>query len=248
MRSVTKIVAAGLLAAGHAMAAEASQADDVRTLNFNVFLDEREIGYQRFTVKPTSDGTRIETQARFEVKVLRITAFTYDHRNTELWRDGCLQMIEARTDSNGKKQSVSGRDRGSGFVIETPAGERRLSDCVASFAYWDRSVLLDRQRLLNSQTGDYMPVRIDALGRGSIRVAGRDLSVDRYAIRGEGVDIAIAYAADSGEWVSLASKLDSGRTLRYLRNPGELSASSVASATGRPSVDQPSRYTAGAAT
>lgn len=224
MQSVPKIAAAVLLVAGLPMAAAASQADDARSLNFNVFLDEREIGYQRFTMTPTPDGTRIDTQARFEVKFLRITAFSYDHRNTELWRDGCLQMIEARTDSNGRKQSVSGRVRGSAFVVATPAGERRLSDCVASFAYWDRDVLLERQRLLNSQTGDYMPVRIDALGRGSIRVSGREMPVDRYAIRGEGVDISIAYAVDSGEWMSLASRLESGRVLRYQRNLGELAA------------------------
>jgi hypothetical protein len=57
-----------------------------------------------------------------------------------------------------------------------------------------------------------------------VLIAEREVAVERYAIRGQGIDIAIAYAVDSGEWVSLDSKLDSGRTLRYRRSPLELGA------------------------
>jgi hypothetical protein len=198
--------------------------DGVRNLTFDVFLDDRAIGYQRFALTPSADGTRIETQAEFQVKLLRITAFAYDHRNTELWRGGCLRAIDSRTDSNGKQYTVSGRSRDAGFFVATNEGERRLDDCVASFAYWDKELLLDRQRLLNSQTGEYLPVRIDALGPARVRIGARDVAVERYALRGQGLDITLAYAASGGDWVALDSKLDGGRTLRYRRSPGELSA------------------------
>lgn len=220
----TMLVVAASLAISAPIPTLASANDGVRKLNFDVFLDDREIGFQRFTVTPTSEGKRIETQAKFEVKILRITAFAYDHRNTEVWRDGCLKTIDARTNSNGTKQSVSGQDLGSKFVVTSSLGESRLGECVASFAYWDRNVLLQRQRLLNSQTGEYTPVRIDSLGQGSVRLADREVAVERYAIRGKDMDIAITYAVDNGEWVSLDSKLDSGRTLRYRRSSAELGA------------------------
>ena len=225
MNSMLKILAIAVpLTASLGLPVHASVTEEVRNLNFNVFLDDRDIGFQRFTVTPTAEGTRIDTEARFEVKFLRITAFAYDHRNTELWRDGCLQAITARTDSNGKQQVVNGRDRGSAFVVATAEGEQRLGDCVASFAYWDRNLLLQRQRLLNSQTGEYTPVRIDRLGQGQVRIAEREVTVQRYAIRGQGIDISLAYTVDGGEWVSLDSKLESGRTLRYRRSPVELTA------------------------
>lgn len=225
MNSMLKILAVSVpLTVSLGLPVHASVTEEVRNLNFNVFLDDREIGFQRFTVTPTTEGTRIDTEARFEVKFLRITAFAYDHRNTELWRDGCLQAIAARTDSNGKQQVVNGQDVGSAFVVATAEGEQRLGDCVASFAYWDRNLLIQRQRLLNSQTGEYTPVRIDRIGQGQLRIAERDVTVQRYAIRGQGIDISLAYTVDSGEWVSLDSKLESGRTLRYRRNPAELRA------------------------
>ena len=195
-----------------------------RELNFDVFLDDRAIGYQRFVLASTGEGLRIETRAEFAVKLLRITAFEYDHRNTELWRDGCLQAIEARTDSNGKQYAVSGKARGAAFVVATNDGERRLGGCVASFAYWDSKLLTQRRELLNSQTGEYVPVQIDSLGRDRIRIGGREVPVERYSIKGKALDITLAYDAGSGEWVALDSRLEGGRTLRYRRDPADLAA------------------------
>lgn len=200
----------------------ASGADGARKLSFDVFLDDRAIGYQRFSLTPAGSGTRIETQARFEVKLLRITAFAYDHSNTEVWRGGCLRSIDARTDSNGKKSSVNGRAQGDAFVVATKDGERTLSECVATFAYWDKRILLRSQALLNSQTGEYVPVRVTPLGAGTSRIGARDIPVKRYALKGKGIDITLAYASGSDEWVALDSKMEGGRTLRYRRNAAEL--------------------------
>jgi len=205
----------------------AAAGDSARKLTFDVFLDDRAIGYQRFVLASTGEGLRIETRAEFEVKLLRITAFEYDHRNTELWRDGCLKAIDARTDSNGKQFAVSGRAQGDTFVVGTNGGERRIGGCVASFAYWNSKLLTQRRELLNSQTGEYVPVRIDSLGRDRIRIGEREVPVERYSLKGKEIGITLAYEAGSGEWVALDSRLDGGRTLRYRRNPAELTEASV---------------------
>lgn len=228
MRSSLPLLAlAASLACVPAVPTLAATGDAARKLNFDVFLDDRAIGYQRFTLAPVDEGVQIETRAEFEVKLLLITAFEYEHRNTELWRGGCLQAIDARTDSNGTQYAVSGKARGDAFVVATNEGERRLADCVATFAYWDKELLLKRRELLNSQTGEYVPVQIAPLGADRIRVGDRELPVERYSIKGRDLDITLAYHADNGEWVALDSRLDGGRTLRYRRNPAELSGATV---------------------
>jgi hypothetical protein len=236
--SIASFAAALSLAVGSLAPLHANTAtgEGVRKLNFDVFLDDRAIGYHRFELAPSGAGTRMVTQADFAVRVLRITAFEYEHRNTEFWQDGCLQSIDARTDSNGKKSTVNGRDRGSAFVLATAQGERPLGDCVATFAYWDKDLLLQSRQLLNSQTGEYLPVRIAPLGTDRIRIGQRDITVKRYALKGQGIDITLAYAAEGDDWVALDSKLEGGRTLRYRRNAAEL---------GSPPVGQTAR--AGAA-
>jgi hypothetical protein len=211
------LIAASLLASLSLATADASP-EGSRRLSFDVFLDERPIGFQHFNLQPTEDGVRVSTEAEFEVKVLRITAFEYDHRNEELWRGRCLQAIESTTNSNGTPYRVSGRTGEAGFVLSGVGQQgRRLGDCVGSFAYWDRSQLAGRERLLNSQTGEYVPVEIRPLGTGSLTLGGREVRVERFALIGRDIDITLAYESVSGEWLTLDSRLDGGRMLRYRR-------------------------------
>jgi hypothetical protein len=203
--------------------AGATQADRpvTRQWNFNVYLDDRAIGYHRFQLSDSADGMRLETRAEFEVKMFLLTVYAYEHHNTELWRDGCLQGIEARTDSNGEHYRVSGVARDGGLLVSTAVREHRLDDCVATFAYWDRR-LLERDRLLNAQTGEYQPIKLAPLGPGSLVLGEQTIAVQRYALTAHKMDIELAYAADSGEWVALDSRLEKGQLLRYRRDAGDL--------------------------
>jgi hypothetical protein len=210
-----------LLAALIAPAAFAA-GDAARPISFEVFLDDRPIGYQRFELHGGESVERVESRAQFAVKLLGITAFAYDHRNVEDWRGGCLQAIESSTDSNGTRHAVAGRVADGVFVVDAGSGTRRLGDCVGSFAYWDKRKLLGRRQLLNPQTGEYQPVQLLALGEGTLRLGGREWPVERYALRGEGLDITLAYARGGEEWMALDSKVAGGRTLQYRRAAAEL--------------------------
>ena len=195
-----------------------------RRLSFDVFLDERPIGYQHFALVPTRNGLRVEIQAAFEVRVLRFIAFEYAHDNVEQWRGGCLHSIQARTNSNGKPYRVTGRAVSEGFLVSSNSGKQRLMECVGTFSYWDKSQLLRRAKLLNSQTGEYVSVVVRRLGGGNLKLGKRDVPVERYALIGKDLDITLAYAVGSGEWVALDSLLSSGRTLRLRRSVSELLA------------------------
>ena len=211
-----------LLAALLAPAMAQAASDVARPLSFDVFLDDRPIGYQRFELRGGDSVERVESRATFAVKLLGITAFAYDHTNVEDWRDGCLQAIESRTDSNGTRYAVAGRVAGGSFVLEGNRGTERLGECVGSFAYWDKRKLLGRRQLLNPQTGEFQPVEVRALGEGTLSLDGREWPVERYALRGEGLDITLAYARGGEEWMALDSKVAGGRTLQYRRVAAEL--------------------------
>ena len=198
-----------------------------RELNFDVFLDDRPIGYQRFALQSNGDDLRVEIRAAFEFTLLRLKTVTYDHRNVEQWRDGCLQSIEPKTQQNGKPDHVSGRAEPDGFAVSSRRGSQRLDACVGTFAYWDKREILKRRKLLNSQTGEYVDVATRSLGRGTLALGPREIPVERYRIEGDGLEITLAYAVGSDEWVALESPLFAGWTLRYRRSADSLPAGSA---------------------
>lgn len=226
-------------AAEEARAAETKQPVDpaiaaAHTLHFDVFLDDRPIGYQRFELTPAADGFTLQTRARFELTLLRIQALDYDHQNRERWRSGCLESIESRTRQNGKDYRVTGRAAADGFLVEGQEGHQRLAACVGTFSYWDKRRLLSQSKLLNAQTGEYLAVETTPLGPGSVRLGEREVPVDRYRLEGEDLDITVAYTRDRSEWVALDSPLFAGRALRYRRRAADLDTIAPAAETQRP--------------
>lgn len=224
----TRVVAtalAGWLAVAHAAGTPGSahaEESPTRRLRFEVFLDERPIGEQVFELAGAADDLSVDTRARFELTLLGIKALDYVHRNRERWRAGCLDSIESETTQNGKPYRVRGRSGEDGFAVEGEKGRALLDGCIGTFSYWDKRALLARRRLLNSQTGEHLPVEIRAVGGDRLRIGARDVEVDRYEIRGKDLEIDLAYAREGGEWVALDSPLFMGRTLRYRRDARDL--------------------------
>ncbi len=203
-----------LLASVLVLVPAAVAASQAREWNFTVYLDEREIGEHRFRVFETDGLQQVRSEARFDVRILFFDAYRYRHRSDEAWRGDCLVSIEARTDDNGDTQQVSGEARETHFQVRTDAGQAQLPACVMSFAYWDPD-FLQAPRLLNAQTGEYLPVQVQALGADEVQARGARVPARRYAVvAGEDFRIDLWYS-QAGEWLALESTTGSGRTLRY---------------------------------
>lgn len=187
-----------------------------QTWRFKVSLDEREIGFHNFVVSRQGTQRTVDISADFDVKILFINAYSYDHANSEIWKDGCLQQIRSETDDNGKTLKVTGQSLSEGFTIVTQAGEPRTVDspCVRSFAYWDPE-FLGSNRLLNAQTGEIIDVDIESRGEETLLIDGDPVAAVRYVIEMDGGPITLWYTRDSSRWLALQAVTDGGRTLRY---------------------------------
>lgn len=199
-------------------------ADEASQLRFRVLLDDREIGEHRFIISPNADGTRVDSNASFDVRILGIPVYRYRHENTENWgEDGCLRGISSRTTANGDRYQVDGRREDDTFRVHT--GSERLefnNDCIMSFAYWDRT-FLQASRLLNAQTGEYLDVRIEPLETSDWSRNGASVSAEGFRITAEGTDatdatdIRVWYASEDGRWLGLESRVANDRLLAYVR-------------------------------
>jgi hypothetical protein len=206
---------AALLVCCGAVVHASMQSGPDREWRFKVSVDGRPIGEQSFVITEDAGKSQIAIRARFEVRVLFVPVYRYEHDNREEWQDGCLVRIDALTRDNGEKLFVRGEQGPETFVVEGPNGHQRLPPCVSTFAYWDRSFLA-AERLLNSQTGEYTPVNVGPPRQETLKVGDRDLASERYTLEGPDFSIRLWYSPE-GEWLALESTTKEGRKLRYER-------------------------------
>jgi hypothetical protein len=185
-----------------------------QTYDFKVFLGKDEIGRQRFDVSTEGERTQVRVAARFTVKFLYITVYTYRHTNVETWEGTCLREIRAETDDNGESFFVTGIFRNGQLEVQTQAGNWIGEGCIKTFAYWN-SEWITGERLLNSQTGEHQPASILAAGEETIPVQGVPTRTTHRRIVTDKFTIDLWYTLN-GRWVALHSTTKKGDTLRYV--------------------------------
>lgn len=193
--------------------AVATSSANTKTWDFSVLLDGDEIGYHRFELFEDGGERRITSEAKFDVRFLFVNAFRYRHSNTEVWSDGCLRKIDARTQTNGKKMAVSGFQVRDEFVVDDGSAQNVFNDCVMTFAYWDPG-FLEQAKLLNSQSGEYLDVEVEPLGREPITVRGEEVDATAYRLKAEKLEVTLWYSTED-EWLALESVAKGGRIIRY---------------------------------
>ena len=208
--ALTAVLTAAAFWSPAALAAEPTATE----YRFAVYYGDRRIGEHRYEIVQDGDATRVRSRADFQVKLLFINAYRYEHQANELWRGGCLTGLRSVTDDNGRRYEVDARPRETGLVLTRHAPERAQvtldADCPASFAYWDRE-RLGRDRLINSQNGEAVAARLEA--RGTDTVDGVDAR--RYRLETDGLaPIDLWYDASDDTWLRLETTRE-GATLRY---------------------------------
>ncbi len=190
-----------------------AQTSTQKTYDFKVFLDDDEIGVQRFVVSAEGTRTQIEVEAQFDVKYFFITFYSYRHTNSETWEGECLKKIRAKTNDNGESFFVEGTSKGGQLRLQTHNGEKNLEGCVKTFAYWNPT-WFQSNRLLNSQTGELQPVEIRTVGEETIAVRGAPTPTKHPRIISDKFTIDLWYTKNN-EWVGLQSTTKEGKKLRY---------------------------------
>lgn len=181
---------------------------------FDVYLDKNKIGTHTFSL---NDNT-LTSKANFNVKVLFINAYKYDHTAKERWAGDCLSALEADTIENKIVTKVNGKLDGSAFNIKNGNQAQILPACVMTFAYWNPKIL-QQSKLLNPQNAEYLDTTITKLGDAKTEVKSKLTDTTHYKITGalKGVkklNIELWYNQDN-DWVALKSITPEGYNIIY---------------------------------
>lgn len=213
LASIALLFSTSLLSAGQTGATTGVSGS---TWKFDVYLDDKEIGYHHFHVAEAGEIRQMRSVASFDYRLLFVPLFRYEHENREIWHGDCLHSIDAYTDSNGEEFRVSGRQSGGEFQVSTHKGDASLPECVMSFAYWNPD-FLDQATLLNTQNGEFVPVTVTGPTMEKLDINGSQVMANRFRLSAADLRIDLWYS-ESREWLALESEVRGGRTLRYVLN------------------------------
>ena len=184
--------------------------------NFDVYLDKTRIGQHTFKL---SDANELVSQAKFNVKVLFINAYQYNHTAVEQWQDGCLKQLEASTLENDVSTKVKGAADSDRFVVSDGKQQQVLPGCAMTFAYWSQK-MLGQTKLLNPQNAEWLDTRIVKTGSEILDVKGKKVEALRYKLDASlagkpKLNIELWYRADNHDWVALKSITPDGYVINY---------------------------------
>ena len=181
---------------------------------FNVYLDKSKIGTHTFNF----NNSTLVSRAKFNVKVLFIEAYKYDHTSKEQWQNDCLTNIEVNTVEDKITTNVKGKKVTSGFEISDGKASQTLAECVMTFAYWNPKIL-DQSKLLNPQNAEYLDTTFTKLGTAKIDVKGKPTETTHYKLSGalngvKKLNIELWYNQNN-DWVALKSVTPEGYNIIY---------------------------------
>ena len=193
------------------------------TWAFDVYLDKSKMGQHAFTLTEKNGMQELVSKAKFNVKVLFVNAYSYDHTAKEIWikdaNKSCLSSIEAKTIENKVNTNLSGKLDGKNFVVNVGDKDKQsLAQCVSTFAYWNPEVV-KQSELLNPQNGVFQKTYFENLGSENILVKGKPTDTTHYRLLSAPgskikLDIDLWYA-NNKDWVALKSVTPEGYTVHY---------------------------------
>ncbi len=182
---------------------------------FDVFLDKSKIGKHTFTL---DQNNLLISRAKFNVKVLFIEAYKYDHTAKEQWKDECLMSLDAHTVEGKVVTDIKGDSASGAFAIMPARASVQYPKCVMTFAYWNPKIL-EQKQLLNPQNAEYLNTTVEKLVNETIMVKGKPTETTHYKLKGaldgkSKLNIELWYNL-SNEWVALKSTTPEGYVINY---------------------------------
>lgn len=183
---------------------------------FDVFLDKTRIGEHTFKL---ADNETLISQAKFNVKLLFINAYQYQHQAIEQWDKNCLKNLASETVENKVKTIVKGQRQTDTFEVSNGKENQNLPGCTMTFAYWNQKIL-EQSKLLNPQNAEFLDTSIKKLGNVLLDVKGKAIDTLHYKLDAslngkQKLNIELWYRADNHEWVGLKSITPEGYQIYY---------------------------------
>ena len=170
-------------------------------IDFLITRDHTAIGRHVLDIRRRGGDLQIDIAIDIEINMLFVNLFSYKHRSREVRRDGRLVSIDARTDDDGTIYWVTAKATPAGLEVVGSGGRFTAPADTLTTGYWSYETV-GKSRLLDSQHGRLVDVRISPMGQERIDTASGTVPSQRYEVDGD-LQLTLWFSPD-GQWLKTA--------------------------------------------
>ncbi len=196
---VSALACLALLIAGPqawALPSRAALPGKAQRLDFTVLRNGDQIGHDIISLDPQGDTLTVDVETHIVVRVAFVPVYRFEHKGSEIWRDGRLVGLISRTDDDGTKHQLAVRGEGAGLRIDCDGKTSDSGQALIPASLWNID-LVRQSVLLNTLDGTQMNVRVEDLGPEPVEARHATIQARHYRVSG-GLTRELWYADDGG--------------------------------------------------
>ncbi|MFN7179606.1 DUF6134 family protein [Hyphomonas sp.] len=187
-----------------------SAGDEIR---FNVLRQGQAFGSHAVRFEEGADGSLIaRTDVSLKAGLGPVTLYRYQLEAAETWANGQLVKVSGKVNDDGKRRSVTAAREGAALKVKGSDFTGTAPKEVVPASHWNYAQTMTR-KLLSTEDGEILDVRVDRIGRETIEAGGKTIEANRYRLD-SALDVDLWYD-DDGRWVKLAFEAR-GQKIEYV--------------------------------
>lgn len=173
---------------------------DHRLYVFDVSGDGTHLGEHRVQVRTQGARTEVEVSIELRWRLAYFTFFRYEHHNHLVWEQDRLVSMQARTNDNGTRHTVTVRPGPNGLKVSGSGGSYDAPADLLPTTYW-RPETVRRTQMLDTQSGRLVSYTVEPAGRTQVPLANGSIAANAFQLSGD-LAARLAYT-EAGRWVGL---------------------------------------------
>ncbi|MEE2524990.1 DUF6134 family protein [Hyphobacterium sp. HN65] len=199
-------------------AADIAAIPESGAIEFEVYRGNSSFGTHILRFQQDGDILRVVSDVDLRVRIGPLTVFRYEHDSVETYLNGELTRLEAETLKDGERLIVDLQRDGDVFTGRGTDGEGNSLSLVHPISlvpssHW-QGYSPDQQIILNTETGEEMPVTVLDMGRQTLEIGGQEIEAQHVRVEGS-LTLDLWYGPD-GEWLRCQFSAR-GQDITYVR-------------------------------
>lgn len=166
---------------------------------FTLYRGDKKIGEQTLEVSRSGNQINVAVDIDIDVRILGLSAYTYQLSSREVWSGGMLQRLESRSNDNGTPHRVAAIRGGDTLKIDGSGFTGNVSGNPATTTYWSQA-FLSRSTWISTQDGKPMQVSASKGGAIEVPTPSGPTRATVWNVRGDIGRLDLFYDAN-GEWI-----------------------------------------------